>query len=281
MTIKHEYLLRIAGRFDPSPLSLERVFEMIDDGRLGPDDSILGKGTTQERRVGDVPLLAERLERRRRERLDPLGLDGLGDPDPGPGLGVGERMPTHARPDTTRTSPDILRKVHIPSTLALSIATLGIFWIAWFHSTALKYRRLVDPAGPSLHGRLWAWLGIYLASLLLGPYFFFLWPFEFVAGAIYLNTVLRFRERILEPERLPKRVSSRILLLSLWCFAQSLPLIGVAMMVIDVGLDNTSSSLWQAGIALALVGPFFVLLQFATLFMQDHNRIVSAVSSDR
>jgi hypothetical protein len=279
MTTRHEYFLRIAGRFDPSPLSLEQVFELIDEGRLGPDDSILGKGTTQERRVGDVPRLAERLEKRRRECMDPLGLDELGDPDSG--RVAGERMSANARLSAARASQSMLRKVHVPSTLALSIATLGIFWIAWFHSTALKYRRIADPGGPSLHGRLWAWLGIYLACLLLGPYFFFLWPFEFVAGAIYLNTVLRFRERILEPERLPKRISSRILLLSLWCFAQSLPLIGVAMMVIDMARGNTSSNLWQVGIALALVGPFFVLLQFATLFMQDHNRIVSAVSSDR
>jgi hypothetical protein len=278
MTTRHEYFLRIAGRFDPSPLSLEQVFEMIDQGRLGPDDSILGKGTTQERRVGDVPRLAERLEKRRREHLDPLGLDELGDPDSGPV--VGERMSASSRSSAARTSPSILRKVHVPSTVALSIVTLGVFWIAWFHSTALKYRRIADPGGPSLHGRMWAWIGILIACVLYGPFIPILWPFQIIAGAIYLNTTLRYRERILEPQRLPKRVSSRMLLVCLWCTAASLPVVGLVAAAFSSGLRLQSDRFEQIATALAVLGPFFLLFQFVTIFMRDHNRIVSAVSSD-
>ena len=275
MPSTHRYFLRIKGRQQEKLYSEEEVLQLVETGALGEDDAILLKGMPAYRRIGDVPKLANRLRIRALEMKDPLGLDELPTHD-------GHVAPPPIRPQpptgTSEDPADLLRPVAIPSVMALSVLTATIYGIVWFHSTGLRYKRLADPDGPSLHGRLWTYLGVAIPLSWTGVGVVL--PLWIIPGAVYLKTFLKYRDALLAglPVSTPPKVASSSSLILGWCCSMAAPSLGVdlaALLVISGDGRASASSAFALGASLALFG-LFGYIQIALQIMRDHNRIVAA-----
>ena len=245
------YIVRAGGGPEAGPMGADAVRAMVRSGELKAEDLIRKDGTAKWLTIASVPQLAADLPKPPAPPPDELGLHEVVAPRAVPTSVGSAPLPAARNEDGKRLQP-----VEVPMMVLLSVVTLGIWGIIWFHQVMKQYRAISgrnDKSAANTETYFWVYVGCLGLAMLTLYFIVGVLPLigAAVCGFLLLKDVLTDRGRI----------------------AQAVGATGLTS-------DGLQLGFWIAGCVLSICGLPFAIAQ-AVMFFNDHNKLCAACAIAR